>query len=463
MFNKLKKLVISAIIATTFAVALPSQAGAYSFITNEVNVNSRGSLRPDFVDVSSHNGYLSVADYQAMAREGTKGVVVKLTEGTTYTNPLASSQVANAKAAGLKVSAYHYSHLTSKSQATAEANFFANAAERFGLDKETVMVNDVEENSILTRFSSATNTYHNNQFAATLKARGFINVQIYSGLYNILNRMTVAKSQAWVASYFYTPANQAGAYSSYSAWQFTDNYVFQGVAGKRFDANTDYLGTFTKNNANSGGAKPVSPTDGYKVESLNEEFITTEVLNVRSAQNTNSKVVKTLAKNTKFKATHVTKNGQTINNNNVWYKVENVGWVTAAYVKNAPAVNKNDYEAKSGTYKFQTETKIRNGLGTSAAWSGVNYKKGETVNYDRIYKNVNGYDWLSYISRSGVRRYVAMVPAATSTVTVRRYTVKSGDTLSGIAYKLGTTTNSLVSKNNLRNANLIYVNQVLVY
>lgn len=44
---------------------------------------------------------------------------------------------------------------------------------------------------------------------------------------------------------------------------------------------------------------------------------------------------------------------------------------------------------------------------------------------------------------------------------VNSYTVKSGDTLSGIAAKLGTTTNSLSSLNHLSNPNLIYVGQVL--
>lgn len=56
-------------------------------------------------------------------------------------------------------------------------------------------------------------------------------------------------------------------------------------------------------------------------------------------------------------------------------------------------------------------------------------------------------------------------PAAPSqpqhAASVNSYTVKSGDTLSGIAVKLGTTTNSLSSLNHLSNPNLIYVGQVL--
>jgi putative chitinase len=41
------------------------------------------------------------------------------------------------------------------------------------------------------------------------------------------------------------------------------------------------------------------------------------------------------------------------------------------------------------------------------------------------------------------------------------YIVQSGDTLASIARKFGTTTNALMSANNLTNPNLIYVGQKL--
>lgn len=52
----------------------------------------------------------------------------------------------------------------------------------------------------------------------------------------------------------------------------------------------------------------------------------------------------------------------------------------------------------------------------------------------------------------------AIVNGASSTTT---YTVKSGDTLSGIAVKYGTTVASLQSKNGIKDVNKIYVGQVL--
>lgn len=45
----------------------------------------------------------------------------------------------------------------------------------------------------------------------------------------------------------------------------------------------------------------------------------------------------------------------------------------------------------------------------------------------------------------------------------RTYIVRYGDTLSGIAAKLGTSVYNLQSKNGIRNANLIFVGQTLHY
>lgn len=60
----------------------------------------------------------------------------------------------------------------------------------------------------------------------------------------------------------------------------------------------------------------------------------------------------------------------------------------------------------SGTYKFKETSYIRNEPKMSAAII-ARYDVGMTVNYDKILKS-EGHDWLSYISRSGVRRYIAI-------------------------------------------------------
>ncbi|MGX5377461.1 LysM peptidoglycan-binding domain-containing protein [Ligilactobacillus sp. LYQ135] len=45
----------------------------------------------------------------------------------------------------------------------------------------------------------------------------------------------------------------------------------------------------------------------------------------------------------------------------------------------------------------------------------------------------------------------------------RTYTVKSGDTLSDIAIKLGVSTSYLAKKNSISNYNIVYAGQTLYY
>lgn len=56
-----------------------------------------------------------------------------------------------------------------------------------------------------------------------------------------------------------------------------------------------------------------------------------------------------------------------------------------------------------------------------------------------------------------------LVNKSLGATTVKTYTVKSGDTLSGIAKKLGVSQSTLASKNNISNPNKIYAGQVLKY
>ncbi|MDU6563067.1 MAG: GH25 family lysozyme, partial [Streptococcus sp.] len=101
--------------ASNKAVAKPAK------LTNSSDVPST-TLRvqpKSFIDVSSHNGNISVDDYRALARQGVGGVVVKLTEDTWYNNPKAPSQVRNAQIAGLQVSTYHFSRYTTEEEARA--------------------------------------------------------------------------------------------------------------------------------------------------------------------------------------------------------------------------------------------------------------------------------------------------------------------------------------------------------
>ena len=138
--------------------------------------NSQAEIKGStFVDVSSHNGHISVEDYRQLASKGVGGVVVKLTEGTHYTNPFAESQVRNAQAAGLQVSTYAFSHYTNDAEARAEARYYAAFANKLSLPKNTVMVNDMEDPKMQTGINQ-----HTQAWADEMRKQGYANLMYYT-------------------------------------------------------------------------------------------------------------------------------------------------------------------------------------------------------------------------------------------------------------------------------------------
>ena len=238
-----------------------SKKGSTSFynVASSAGQTARGNSEAEikgstFVDVSSHNGHISVEDYRQLASKGVGGVVVKLTEGTHYTNPFAESQVRNAQAAGLQVSTYAFSHYTSDAEARAEARYYAAFANKLSLPKNTVMVNDMED----PKMQSGINQ-HTQAWADEMRKQGYANLMYYTSASWVdqnnlrhkgsINTSLFGLDNFWIAQY---PAPKLSAndaknlkYNSRAgAWQFTSQA--QLLSGKHvFDQSIDYSGRFT--------------------------------------------------------------------------------------------------------------------------------------------------------------------------------------------------------------------------
>ena len=247
------------------SVSPASKKGSTSFYNaaSSAGQTARGNSQAEikgftFVDVSSHNGHISVEDYRQLASKGVGGVVVKLTEGTTYTNPFAESQVKNAQEAGLQVSTYAFSHYTSDSEARAEARYYAAFANRLGLPKNTVMVNDMEDPKMQNGINQ-----HTQAWADEMRKHGYKNLMYYTSASWVdqnnlrqkgpVNTALFGLDNFWIAQY---PAPKLSAndarslkYNSRSgAWQFTSQAEL--LAGKHvFDQSIDYSGRFTAKSA----------------------------------------------------------------------------------------------------------------------------------------------------------------------------------------------------------------------
>ena len=262
---------------------LPSDSGSTTFFNTGAHAPAGRStdvaVQPkSFVDVSSHNGDISIGDYRTLANKGVGGVVVKLTEDTWYKNPNAENQIRNAQAAGLQVSTYHFSRYTSEEAARAEARFYIAAAQRLNLPKNTLMVNDFEDAKMQPNINRTTQAW-----ADEMRKNGYTNLMFYTSASwldenNLRKKGPVNTAQFglqnfWVAQY---PSPKLSVNDAKSlryngkagAWQFTSQAEL--LPGKHlFDHSVDYTGRFTAN------AKPAAdPTEGSlsgKIDIVNND------------------------------------------------------------------------------------------------------------------------------------------------------------------------------------------------
>ena len=265
---------------------LPSDSGSTTFFNTGAHAPAGRStdvaVQPkSFVDVSSHNGDISIGDYRTLANKGVGGVVVKLTEDTWYKNPNAENQIRNAQAAGLQVSTYHFSRYTSEEAARAEARFYIAAAQRLSLPKNTLMVNDFEDAKMQPNINRNTQAW-----ADEMRKNGYTNLMFYTSASwldenNLRKKGPVNTAQFglqnfWVAQY---PSPKLSVNDAKSlryngkagAWQFTSQAEL--LPGKHlFDHSVDYTGRFTAN------AKPAAdPTEGSlsgKIDIVNNDTMT---------------------------------------------------------------------------------------------------------------------------------------------------------------------------------------------
>lgn len=371
------------------------------------------ALRNLFIDVSGYQED-SVAYFQRAKAKGVMGVVVKLTEGSedgsAYVNPRAKAQLTNAAAAGLKVSCYHFARYTSDADAQNEARFFVKIAKQYGMTSDTLMVDDAEVHSA-SDYNSATAAFLNE-----VKALGYTKTGLYSMKSfftgGTLNSHGFGDTKVWEAGYGITDLGIDNA----AAWQLTDNGLGMGV-----DTSYDFDGAFTIGTSNAGSVPEASVPSPQPVEHVGHPATGTYTV---QTGDTLSAIAN------KFGTTY--QNLAAINGigdpNQIWpgqvLKVTGI------------ASQESTYYVQAG----DTLSAIANKFGTTVS---------SLVSLNHI-SNPN----VIYV---GQKIYVGEASQGQSNA----YTVHSGDTLSGIAAKFGTTWRVLASKNGLADPNVIYVGQTL--
>ncbi|MCL2681557.1 MAG: N-acetylmuramoyl-L-alanine amidase, partial [Streptococcaceae bacterium] len=242
-----------------FALPSDNQGLSRTNAPSDLTSNDGTLPRKDAVDIASYQSWMKQADFNQLKVQGIKTIVIKLTEGTTYTNPYAKSQISMAKAAGLNVAVYHFStfgvHNTSQAaadaQAIAEAKYFASVAKADGLPSNTVMINDAEYTSGGAPLFDW--TISSQKFVNQLKASGFSNGKHYTSASWAVDytgymepRILGAKNM-WIAQYLYGKPSASNLQNTkFGAWQYTSQMYFTNFSSHQpVDVSIDYSSFFT--------------------------------------------------------------------------------------------------------------------------------------------------------------------------------------------------------------------------
>lgn len=201
------------------------------------------------IDVSGYQPAAQATSWWQNAQQnGIQGGIVKLSEGTSYRNPYGEAQISAIKAAGLKVSGYHFARFVGNaSVAQQEANYAVGTAHAMNLPNGSPLVLDYE----LRQGWQSSNTQACIAFCQVIKQSGYVPVfYSYSGMSQLWNYEAVYQATGahfWLAAYPHMGAVSDPDYNYFpsisthtDAWQYTDNLFGWGV-----DGSVDFTGVFT--------------------------------------------------------------------------------------------------------------------------------------------------------------------------------------------------------------------------
>ncbi len=384
------------------------------------------------IDVSDWQGYINYAEVK---NSGIDVVYIKSSQGSNWKDPYFELNYENAKANGLKVGVYHFLTATNTEAAQQEAEFFVSVISGKQIDCKLAMDFEV---------FGGIGTYEINQvskvFLSKVEELTGKEMVIYSDLYNatnIFDEELANKYPLWLAYYgdYNYLRNESASWENFIGVQYEDNGRINGINGyvdRDLYSEKIFLNDNSNipNNDNPNGGEPNTRTITYVVRTgdtlsgiaLRYGATVSELANI---------------------------NG--IANPNLIYPGEDIRIPTNSNV------NGNETRATS---KIIYTVKPGDTLSAIALRYGVSVSQIASIN------NISNVNLIYPGEKIRITSISNPNSSQNQNVTVPttniRYNVKRGDTLSGIALRYGTTVQSLVNKNNIRNPNLIYVGQILI-
>lgn len=278
-----KQLMLSAAALTLFTAGVPVLAETAPNGADVITVGDKRNSSSDAVDVASWQSWMKQTDFDKLKQAGVKTIIVKATEGTTYTNPYMKSSLKMARQAGLNVAIYHYSQYRSQEGARAEAKYLVKTLQDAGLGENTLVFNDLEDANTYKGLTKEQVVANTNAFFDELFKQGYSNMGLYTFV-SYPNRAALeeilGKEDTWLAQYPFKPtANNAFEIKhrndGYGAWQFSSSARIQnGSTNQLIDVSKDYNGLLTSR-ASLSSTQRYNPITNQLTE-LNQQAVTTQ-------------------------------------------------------------------------------------------------------------------------------------------------------------------------------------------
>ncbi|MHA7621977.1 GH25 family lysozyme [Pediococcus acidilactici] len=350
------------------------------------------AARMDMVDVSNNNGYMSTAEYVSMRNEfGVKAVTVKISEGGTYKDPYAASNIANVQAARMYINGYHFARYATKAQAIAEADFAGKTAKAAGLPVGAVLVTDVEAEEQNNQ-SKATNDRNNVAFMKEIQKFGY-RADIYTSGSWANNKMTIKDKTGWIAAYPYVVSGK-NWYSTNHAWQWSSTAKFR-ISYGGFD-----VSQLNSNYYTAGQKSTVKPTNKGAVKANNKKankHISKPATSAKWVKEKKTYTLKTAVKlhtstSTSSNVITILPAGTTVKTDQAIIK-DGYRWVRQprfygyGYLATGPTSNTLEY-VKSGTAHTYYTVKYGDSWWTIAQRNGINMATLASQNGKTIYTTI---------------------------------------------------------------------------
>lgn len=376
------------------------------------------------IDVSEHQGTINWNTVKSQI----DGAILRCGYGSDYTSQddkQWSRNISECERLGVPVGAYLYSYATNESMARSELAHILRLIK--GHTFKLPIFLDCEEGSTSGFAPTACKI-----ICDGLKAAGYT-AGVYANLNWWANYLKgVSGYRKWIAHY--TSGNENKYNNGYDGWQYSSSGRINGISGN-VDMNYWYA-DFGTGNAGTSSNVTVTETGEYK-HSIGETVSFTSCY--KSSTECGAYQNHISAKDMLRTSGTITKRMK-VNGTSVYLLDDGLCWVNDGDIFGSGSTA----SSSGGTYTVQkndTLSEIGQKLGVN--WQSIASANGITSPY-----TIYGGQVLTIPGKSG-----------SSGNSAQYYTIQSGDTLSELAVRYGTTVAQLCSWNGISNANVIYAGQ----